>query len=284
MDKHTHEHPPAVISGLGLLAAIVLAVISAPSDASEPVRKEMPELKRCFGNGKIQGTFVLYEPATQTLTEYNSKRAQQRFVPASTYKILNSLIGLETGVIKSVDQVFPWDGKHYWNSDWEQDLTLREAMKYSAVPVYQRIARDIGLARMQAGVTSANFGNGHIGQVVDRFWLDGPLAISAEEQAQFVTRLAMKQLPFSEANQLAVRDILRQDADTTYSLFAKTGWAQSSKQDLGWWVGWVEDAKGIHAFALNMDMDEKRHIEAETRKQVGRACLRQLGVIPEAKQ
>lgn len=66
---------------------------------------------------------------------------------------------------------------------------MREAITLSAVPIYQEIARRIGHGRMRDWVKWSRYGNEEIGTAVDRFWLDGPLQITASEQTLFMGRL-----------------------------------------------------------------------------------------------
>ncbi len=50
--------------------------------------------------------------------------------------------------------------------EWEHDMGLRDAIKISNVPIYQELARRIGLERMKAGVEKLDYGNKDIGEVV----------------------------------------------------------------------------------------------------------------------
>src|SRR6185295_19637139 len=117
----------------------------------------------------------------------------------------NSLIALETGVVKDESEAVPYGGKPQPIKAWEKDMGLRDAIKISNVPVYQEIARRVGLARYDAWLARLDYGNRQTGTVVDRFWLDGPLAISAVEQTKFVARLAQGTLPASARSQAIVR-------------------------------------------------------------------------------
>jgi beta-lactamase class D len=190
------------------------------------------------------------------------------------------LIGLSTGAVKSVDTVFPYDGKSYWMKSWEKDMDLREAFKLSAVPIYQEIARRVGLERMQAEVTKLNYGNADIGTKVDQFWLEGPLKISAVEQTQFLAKLAQKKLPFSTKVQEEVHDIARIDQGNDWVLYGKTGWTgkgTKTKPGTGWWVGWVKKGDRLYSVALNIDMSVME--AAPKRLELIRASLKELKVI-----
>lgn len=238
-----------------------------------------PDLERHFTAAGVKGTFVLFDVTADRLIAYNTDRANRRFVPASTFKILNSLIAFETGAVKDTSEIISYGGKPQRIKAWEKDMNLRDAMQISNVPVYQEVARRIGLERMQRHVDLAGYGNRTIGKVVDRFWLDGPLEISAREQAQFVARLAQRQLPFNTRSMDLVSDLIRQESGAGYTLYAKTGWDNKSQPALGWWVGWVEKAGRIYAFALNIDIVDDK--DAAKRLPVARACLQDLGVLPD---
>lgn len=236
-----------------------------------------PELSKLFVEAGVNGTFVLYDVSAKRVTFHDQARASTRFIPASTYKIPNSLIGLSTGVVSDVEEVIPYGGKPQFLKIWEQDMGLRDAIKISNVPVYQELARRIGLERMNEYLALIDYGNKNTGPVVDMFWLEGPLEISALEQSKFLARLARGELPLSPDVQQSVREIIKTDQGDDWILFAKTGWTTTPTPDIGWWVGWVEKGEHIFSFALNIDMPNKG--DAAKRKELGKASLKLLGLI-----
>lgn len=259
---------------LSLIGACLLA-LSAHVQADAPD----PALASVFSQAGSKGVFVLYDLQSKELHVSDSQRAKQRFTPASTFKMLNALIALQTGVVSGPEEIFRWDGQPRFIKSWERDLSLRQAMAESAVPVYQEVARRIGQQRMQHFVTATGFGNNAIGQAIDRFWLDGPLAISAIEEARFTARLAQGQLPFDRAVQADVRAMLAGEKTADYQLFGKTGWATNQQPTLGWYSGWVERADGQRfAFALNMDIASSA--ELGKRQALVKAALIALQIIP----
>jgi len=235
------------------------------------------EVGKLFSNGGVQGTFVLYDLAADHLIGHNRVRAATRFIPASTFKIPNSLIGLSVGAVKTLDEVLPYGGKRQPSKEWEQDMGLREAIKISNVPVYQELARRIGLERMRDNVARINYGNGEIGTVTDRFWLDGPLKISAVEKTKFLARLARGELPFSKDVQAKAREIVRLEQGNGWTLYGKTGWADADPPGIGWWVGWVQKGDRLYSFALNIDMPQVS--DAAKRNELGKSILKILGVL-----
>jgi len=238
--------------------------------AREVVR--LGDTEDAFAQAGFSGTFAAYDPDADRLIVLNGARAETRFVPASTFKIPNSLIALEVGAVKDADEVFRYDGKPRAVAAWQKDMTLREAIAASNVPVYQEIARRVGLENYRTWLARLDYGNREVGKIVDRFWLDGPLQISAIEQALFLARLAEGRLPVSERSLAIVRDIIRIEEKAGRTLFAKTGW----NGKLGWWAGWIEQGSRRTAFALNMDMT--RIEDAPKRIALGKAMLAHMGV------
>ena len=110
--------------------------------------------------------------------------------------------------------------------------------------------------------------------MVDRFWLDGPLAISAVEQTEFLSRLVTGKLPVSVEAVRAVKEITLLEKNENYELHGKTGWHFDTRQQIGWWVGWVEREGEVYPFALNIDMS--RDEDAAERIRIGRDCLKAL--------
>jgi beta-lactamase class D len=237
--------------------------------------QEVPELAAIFKREGLEGTFVLLDPSDDSLSVSNKARAEQRFIPASTFKIANSLIGLDTGVVKDVDEVLPYGGKPQPFKIWEKDMGLRDAIKVSNVAIYQELARRIGIDRMREGVRKLGYGNMEIGDVVDRFWLRGPLKISAVEQTEFLERLTKGQLPVKTEAVRAVKEITLLEKTENYELHGKTGWLFD--EHLGWFVGWVERDGKVYPFALNFDLRNDK--DTEKRIPIARECLKALGKL-----
>lgn len=212
-------------------------------------------IKNIFKDNNINGTLVIYDLKNDTYIVHNKKRAEKQFYPASTFKIFNSLIGLETGAVSNVDEVFyKYNGETVFLETWAQDSNLRLAIKLSQVPAYKELAKRIGLESMKENIEKLNYGNKNIGNEVDSFWLHGPLKISAFEQVELLKLLAQKKLPYDTKNQEAVSDITILEKTKNYTLHGKTGWAtQNIKIPVGWFIGWLETSDNIFVFATNID-------------------------------
>jgi beta-lactamase class D len=235
------------------------------------------DVTRLFIEAGVDGTFVLYDVEAERFIGHDRLRAQTRFVPGSTFKIANSLIGLAVGSVKDVDEVLPYGGAPQPFKQWQRDMGLREAIAISNVPIFQELARRTGLQAMADNVAQIGYGNSDIGATVDRFWLDGPLQISAIEQTRFLARLAQGALPYPESIQRAVRDIVLLENTGRYRLHGKTGWVNAPGPGVGWWVGWVEHERGLYAFAINVDI--RSQVDADKRIPLAKGCLKALGVL-----
>lgn len=266
------------------IAFLLQACASASTANSQPFMSVREDWGRYFQAAGVEGTLVLMKEGSSKMEVYNGARARTGYLPASTFKILNSLIALETGVATGPETVFPWDGKQHPIAAWNKDLTLREAFVASSVPVYQGIARAVGQERMSRYVEAVKYGNVDIGGGIDMFWLEGDLRISALEQVDFLQRLYRDQLPFSKKTMDTVKDIMVQDRGDGWVIRSKSGWAGfypknvSDGPDIGWWVGWLESKGEVWFFALNIDMAKPE--QGKVRKDVVMAVLRGEGLLP----
>lgn len=276
------HHDPlerCVLTRRSLAAGVLSGCLGSSGQlrAQTPIAVERTDLLAHFQAAGSVGTFALHDPATDGLIVVDGKRAATRYVPASTFKIANSLIALETRVVADENEVIPFGGRPQRVKAWERDMSLRDAIVHSNVPVYQEIARRVGLARYQTWLERLDYGNRQTGQDVEQFWLRGPLAISAIEQARFASRLALGQLPLSSRSQAIVRTILRLEANAGRELYGKTGWFVSEPLKLGWLTGWVEVDGRKRGFSLNIDMP--RIDDAPKRTAIAKAILAHLGLL-----
>jgi beta-lactamase class D len=212
-------------------------------------------LKKYFDSNHVAGTFGLFDNGTGQFVIYNLSRFRDStYLPASTFKIINSLIGLETGRIVNEKMVIKWDGITRWVPAWNKDLSMEEAFKASAVPYYQEVARRIGKDTMQHWLDSLKYGNHLIGGRVDSFWLDNSLKITPDEEMGVVKRLYFGQLPFQKRTQDIVKKVMLQESNANYRLSYKTGWGfRENGNALGWVVGWIEENQHPYFFVLNLE-------------------------------
>jgi beta-lactamase class D len=269
---------------LGIFAGATILSSRALTDVAQQRSEIRESLAKHFTEEGTSGTFVGYKVDDYLIIASDKDRSGEAMLPASTFKIPNSLIALETGVVGDPDKdVFRWDGVKRDIDAWNRDHTLRSAIAASAVPVYQEIARRIGPERMQKYVDLFEYGNRDIGGGIDQFWLTGNLRIDPMQQIDFVDRLRRSTLPVSKRNQELVRDILPVTKVGDATIRAKTGLlgAELGKPSLGWVVGWAEKGQGKEnqqtVFALNMDIREPRQVAG--RMKLTQQCLSDIGAI-----
>ncbi len=242
--------------------------------------KEDNSLKKYFTDNNVDGTFAVFDNNKGDFTIYNlSRYKDSAYLPASTFKIVNSLIGLQIGIITNEKMVIKWDGIKRWNEDWNKDLTMEEAFKASAVPYYQEVARRIGKDTMQLWLDSLGYGSKNITTTIDSFWLDNSLKITSDEQLGLVKKLYFDQLPFSKTTQEIVKRVMIKEKNSNYTLAYKTGYGtKENGQKLAWIVGWIEENKHPYIFVLNIEGDSNTDL-VTIRKKMLDDILKHLGFL-----
>jgi beta-lactamase class D len=227
--------------------------------------KNDSSLKKYFDDNHVQGCFALLDNGTNKFTVYNLARYRDSsYLPASTFKIVNALIGLQTGKIINDSMVIKWDGVQR-RPDWDKDLNMYQAFRVSAVPYFQEVARRIGKDTMQYWLDSLHYGARTDSQKIvihspiDSFWLDNSLKVTPDEQLGLVKRLYFDQLPFFKPYQQEVRNAMLFENNTAYRLAYKTGTGNNEQGDLiGWILGWVEENRHPYFFVLNLQATDKK--------------------------
>jgi beta-lactamase class D len=240
------------------------------------------DIGRRFRERGVVGTFVLRAVKDDTMLVHNPSRAGEAFAPASTFKIPNSLISLETGVIEDENEVLKWDGVKRDVEAWNKDHNMRTAIAASAVWFYQEMARRIGEKRMKEWVDRLAYGNRNISGGIDQFWLTGGLRITAYQQIDFLARLQANTLPVTPRALRIVKEILILEETDSYVLRGKTGLggvtaSGAGKPDVGWFVGWIERGDLAWLFALNVAW--KDGLDIGIRKAIALDILKDVGLL-----
>jgi beta-lactamase class D len=233
---------------LTLLIAIVFATQGHAEDA---------EIASLFSDAGSEGTIVIATLDGNQSYVHNETRAARRFSSVSTFKIFNTLIALEEGVLSGLDEAIRWDGRVHDFPDWNQNHTIKSAYAVSCVWCYQELARRIGGDRYRAHLVRAGYGR--LQEPFDdiAFWLNGSLTISAEEQVAFLRQVIRQTLPYKASSYAGLREVMLMEQGEDYSLRAKTGWATRSTPQIGWFVGYIEKLGATWIFAMNIDMRSK---------------------------
>jgi len=248
-----------------LVSTAGLAVLLFVAGCSPNNVKVNRDLKVYFDSSHVTGSFGLLNNGLGEFTVYNLSRFKDSaFSPASSFNIVSSLVGIETGRITNENMPIKWDGlaRTLPNGDtaiaWNKDLTMQQALAAYAVPYYQEVVRRIGKDTMQRWLDSlgygARFGKAIIKTGVDSFWLDNSIKVTTDEQLGLVKKLYFSQLPFQKRTQDIVKKVMAQTGNDKFKISYATGWGTADNgHALGWIVGWLEENNHAYFFALNVE-------------------------------
>jgi len=251
-------------------------LLAAATAVAQPRGEREPDPFRAHA---VEGAFALLDTGSGEMTVLNRRLAARRFAPFSTFKIPNTLIGLETGVIPDRRFSLRWDGTRHRRADWNRDHDLASAMKFSVLWFYQEVARRIGRPRMTRWVRALGYGDREVAGAIDRFWLDGSLAISALEQVDFMRRLQSGRLPVSAAHRALLFQIIELARGGDWVLHGKTGLGWQDGRAIGWLVGSVEHRGRIWIYALLLRGRSADRL-MPLRREIGEQLLRRHGALP----
>jgi beta-lactamase class D len=232
-----------------------------------------------FNKYGVEGCFVLFNQSDNEFIKYNSSLCDTGYLPASTFKIPNSLIALEEGVVKDTNQIFNWDGHEWPNKSWNRDQTLKTAIKYSCIWVYFGFAKQIGIKKYQDYVNSFDYGNKNLTGPPIRFWLAGLFRISANQQIEFLRKFYNYELPVTRKSINTVKDIIVIEQSDKYKLSGKTGGALLTDTDyIMWFVGYIEKDNKPYFFAMNFKTNDFDKL-SQARYEITKDILRELKLM-----
>lgn len=223
------------IAGIGILS--VLSLLSC-RDARIYEHKEWG--KYYEAEGIKSAGIILRDQAHDAVHYYNLDHDTTHKMPASTFKIMLSLVALELGVVQDDKFIIPFNGDSTGRLNWDKDLTLREAFEVSSEPYFKEVARRIGRERLQHFIDTVRYGNQKMGDSVSTCWTDNTLQISADEQVGFIRKMYFNQLPFTDRSQRIVRSLMLRENANNRKLYYKTGWGENDREKVLWVVGFAE--------------------------------------------
>lgn len=245
---------------------------------------EDKSLEKYFTENQVTGTFGLFDNGQGHFTIYNVARFRDSaYLPASTFKIINALVGIETGRMKDTTVVIKWDGVVREIPAWNTDLSMQQAFRVSAVPWFRELARRIGKDTMQYWLDTIGYASKYAKPVVtnenlDTFWLDNSVKITADEQLGLVKKLYFGQLLFQQRSQRLVAAMMQMEENSNYRLHYKTGWGHTEKgHSLGWIIGWIEENKHPYFFVLQIESPRQDVDISLIRMEMLRKILKQYG-------
>lgn len=271
---------------LFLLPALILSCNTDESEQSQktdqdsPVRKiEKEAFQQLIDSSGVTGAVLIFDPQQNIYYSNDFARCDRGFLPASTFKIPNSIIALETGVVENDSTLFQWDGKKRRLSIWERDMVFREAFHLSCVPCYQEIARKVGVPRMNEYLNRFDYGNMQVDTAnIDRFWLEGNSRITPNQQIGFLRRFYDAELPIAPRTERIMKSLMVMEETNGYKLSGKTGWAIRDGFNIGWFVGYLEIRENVYFIAVNIDPKEDFNMDffARVRKDIALKALEHI--------
>lgn len=260
-------------------AIIILFIVSFTASAQIDFTKP-------FKDCNIDGSTTIYDYKNKKWLFSDKNDANIATQPASTFKVINLLIALETGVIKDENAVINWVGStdttlYGYRPDIYKDMTVKEAFEVSAGWVFIELAKKIGKERYQKYLKLCNYGNQNLTHQDADFWNFGPFAISPANQVEFMIKVYEEKLPFSKRNMAILKQVMITEKSEQYSIRSKTGWTRVSGIDIGWWVGYVERSDNVYFFATRI-IKKRSTVNpnfGHCRKDITKNILRQLKAL-----
>lgn len=271
-----------MLSNFPIIILIVLLLNTAFAQKLPTRNLEYKEkIEQLMRAQDMQGTIVVYDASNNIYYSNDFALAEKGNLPASTFKIVNTIIALETQVLTDENTIMRWDGKKRRFDFWEKDMTVREAFHASCLPCYQEVARKIGVKRMRTYLKRLQYPHMEVDEnTIDNFWIKGPSRISPLEQILFLQRFYSRQLPISAQTYDKMISIFEKEKNDNYRYFGKTGWSDDNNWNNGWFVGIVDKGGKVYYFALNVEPIDQANTSKFTagREWVTREVLKLLQI------
>ncbi len=217
-----------------------------------------------FKNKDYQFSVLVYDVEANSYLHYNDSLINIDYTPASTFKIANTIIALENGVVDSANFLMKWDGIKRENVNWNADQTLNEAFRNSTVWYFQELAKKVGSDKMQAGLELLNYGNKAIGGEIDQFWLNGTLKTSMYDQVRFLSNLITRKYKLAPYTYDCLFQVMKYNLSYQYVVYCKSGWGQQESEDIGWLVGMLIKNGKQYAFATLITTNDYKKFDMQS--------------------
>ncbi len=275
------------------LSIVVMSVGAFNAKSADSTRKETGDtlsIRSDFGNYfkncRVEGSIVVYDNSQKKWIVSDTVGIKMETLPASSFKVINLLIALETGVIKDENEMVKWVGKtdtvkYGYRPEIYRDMTVKEAFEVSAGWVFIELARKIGKEKYRQYLKQCQYGNLNIDHAEDDFWNFGSFGISPKNQVEFLRKLYNGELPFSARNAAILKKVMITEQTDAYTLSTKTGWTRANNINTGWWIGVIETKTGVYFFATRLLQDRKKNTSnfGACRKEITTSVFRDLHIL-----
>lgn len=270
-----------------LITAFIVSgqVFSIDNNFDKNIKIEK-SLDKYFNNCGVKGNITIFDYKNNKWITNDLSEAKKEELPASTFKVINLLIALETKVIKDENETIKWVGKtdhdlYGYRPEIYKDMTVKEAFKVSAGWAFIELAKKVGKKNYSIYLKKAKYGNQNLSQKEDDFWNFGDFAISSVNQINFLKDVYEAKAPFSKRNINILKNVMITEKSKEYTLRSKTGWTRDKNINTGWWVGYFELKDNLIFFSTRLSQDRKfkRDDFGECRKQITMSVLKELKII-----
>lgn len=247
-----------------------------------------PDFQKYFKACGAEGSVAIYDNSNKKWILSDTIGVNLETLPASTFKVINLLIALETNTIKDENQIVKWVGntdtvKYGYRPEIYHDMTVKEAFEVSAGWVFVELAKKIGKEKYKKFLKKAEYGNQNLTQTDADFWNFGAFGISPINQVDFLRKLYENKLPFSKENMAIVKKVMINEENKSYILRAKTGWTRDKGINTGWWIGYIEKGSDVYFFATRLLQDRKNNRAdfGNCRKEITKKILTEIGALDQ---
>uniref|UniRef100_UPI003742D026 penicillin-binding transpeptidase domain-containing protein n=1 Tax=Chryseobacterium paridis TaxID=2800328 RepID=UPI003742D026 len=248
--------------------------------------KKIVLTKDYFADCVTSGSFAILDNRNKEWNVSDTADVKKETLPASTFKIINLLIALETKTIKDENEIVKWIGKtdtvkYGYRSEIYHDMSVKEAFEVSAGWVFVELAKKIGKKNYEKYLRVSHYGNGNLSQKDADFWNFGSFGISPVNQVEFLMNLYDEKLPFSKKNMQIVKNVMITEKTEGYTIRSKTGWTRDQGMNTGWWIGYIENTQGVYFFATRLLQNRKVNNPSfgKCRKEITKKVLQDLKII-----
>ena len=264
---------------IGILNLLVISCQQNKKPAAFKV--ESKPLKEIVESARLKGAILIFDESQNRYYSNDFDWAESGQLPASTFKIPNSLIVIETATLQGASDTIYWHGEERMFDSWAEDMTLKDAFFRSCLPCYQQLTRKMGFANMKKYTSEFEYGEMVFDSTsFDSFWVKGDSKINQFQQIEFLRKFYHSELPISKRTETIVKNMIREPLGE-FQLSAKTGWSIQNEIDNGWYVGFLEAKETTYFFATNVSPGNgfDRNDFSAIRKKITMESLKALGIV-----